>query len=568
LLRKLIEELRTGILAHIATVSAMTSAAVTPGTGKAGAKIDSIDALFGVLLEKAAAGNSAAPADGAAASAAPSSPPGETSPDPLELMALPQNTAAGNSAAPTGAKSPSSSPQTQTSSDPLGLMALLQNTATGQATPVRQASGMAPAASDAKTVTSQDKSGTGVQNWGTNVRSGPSPAAQAVAASAQASAASDLRGADAPSAARAPASETSDAKAAAPDATTASTKTTAKDSKSTNPPTLPNTQQTAVPVPDAAMVIAASFQIPTPPAAQSGLATAAATGQNSAAVANLAAASAVVHADGAANKSLTGAHATPDGQQTAMADGKAASDANNGRQASPSKSMPAPSVTSSSQSKSAAPKDSTQPSPQPAATQSTATTAATTSSPAANPLTAGPQPTDTALVPGVAGAQQPAVAGPSVAAQIQVSPQHHDFATASATDALALAIATKSVDGVRHFDIRLDPPELGRVQVHLSVDATGTAQAHLVVDKPQTLEMLQRDAPNLNRALTDAGLDLSNNGLNFSLREQYRQNDGGGVDQGRGRALSVKAVVQTDASQTLASIASLAPNSVRLDIRV
>jgi len=181
----------------------------------------------------------------------------------------------------------------------------------------------------------------------------------------------------------------------------------------------------------------------------------------------------------------------------------------------------------------------------------------------------------------LAGVQQTAAAAPAanapaatasvapgseqLAAQVQVGPPHHDGVTTF--DRIGLAIAAKSVDGVKHFDIRLDPPELGRVQVHLSVDDAGRAQANLVVDKPQTLELLQRDAPNLNRALSDAGLDLSNNGLNFTLREQYRQNDDGGVDKGRGRSLSAQAVVQTDANRIHSSL-SYAPNSVRLDIRV
>ena len=167
--------------------------------------------------------------------------------------------------------------------------------------------------------------------------------------------------------------------------------------------------------------------------------------------------------------------------------------------------------------------------------------------------------------PGVAVTTAADVHAGKVAAQIQVTQQHHEIVTTP--DKLGLAIAAKSVDGVRHFDIRLDPPELGRVQVHLSMDDNGRAQASLVVDKPQTLELLQRDASSLNRALTDAGLDLSNNGLNFSLREQYRQNDDGGVDKGRGRSLSAKAVVQTDASPIHSSL-SYAPDSVRLDIRV
>ena len=175
------------------------------------------------------------------------------------------------------------------------------------------------------------------------------------------------------------------------------------------------------------------------------------------------------------------------------------------------------------------------------------------------PVSAAPQTADSLQ----AAAPQPA----QTAAQLQMAAQQNGSEVVSTADKLGSVIAAKSADGVRHFDIRLDPPDLGRVQVHLSVDDSGKAQAHLVVDKPQTLELLQRDAANLNRTLTDAGLNLPNNGLNFSLRDQQRQNDGG-VDKGRGRQLSVTAVVQTDANQTQIPIASMAPHSARLDIHV
>ena len=63
----------------------------------------------------------------------------------------------------------------------------------------------------------------------------------------------------------------------------------------------------------------------------------------------------------------------------------------------------------------------------------------------------------------------------------------------------------RSQSGAKQFDIRLDPPELGRVEVRLSIDATGKASAHLSADQPQTLDLLQKDAPALTRALRDAG---------------------------------------------------------------
>lgn len=150
-------------------------------------------------------------------------------------------------------------------------------------------------------------------------------------------------------------------------------------------------------------------------------------------------------------------------------------------------------------------------------------------------------------------------------AGLQISTQQQDSSTT--LDKLGVTIATKLVEGSRHFDIRLDPPELGRVDIRLTVDDSGKTQANLVVDKPQTLQLLQRDSANLNRALSDAGLDLSNNSLNFSLRDQGRQNDGF-VDQGRTRALSAKIVVESDATSIHSSFGSYAPNSVRLDIRV
>ena len=203
----------------------------------------------------------------------------------------------------------------------------------------------------------------------------------------------------------------------------------------------------------------------------------------------------------------------------------------------------------------------------------------TTSAQTAPPTDAGPNAQssgsgqlDGSLSSAATAASAQAPAGTSsataVGANLQVTPQHHDAATSSTLDSLGVTIAAKSADGARHFDIRLDPPDLGRVDVRLSMDDSGNARASLIVDKPQTLELLQRDASNLNRALSEAGLSLSNNGLNFSLRGQDRQSDGGSVVKGRSRELSVKAVMSTDAISTSSSIYSLAPDSVRLDIRV
>jgi len=149
---------------------------------------------------------------------------------------------------------------------------------------------------------------------------------------------------------------------------------------------------------------------------------------------------------------------------------------------------------------------------------------------------------------------------------IQVTAQPHD--APPNLPALAVEIAAKSQSGAKQFDIRLDPPELGRVEVRLSIDATGKASAHLSADQPQTLSLLQKDASVLTRALRDAGLDVSQNGLNFSLRQQSGQDSGAGANPGRrsGRGLSLTATTSIEA--TAASAAYSGPADGRLDIRV
>ena len=86
--------------------------------------------------------------------------------------------------------------------------------------------------------------------------------------------------------------------------------------------------------------------------------------------------------------------------------------------------------------------------------------------------------------------------------------------------ALAIEIASRAKDGMREFQIRLDPPELGRVDVKLNVDKHGQVNTHLTVDRPETLDLLRRDAQSLERALQQSGLKTSDGNLEFSLRQQ------------------------------------------------
>ncbi|MEM1048669.1 MAG: flagellar hook-length control protein FliK [Pseudomonadota bacterium] len=80
------------------------------------------------------------------------------------------------------------------------------------------------------------------------------------------------------------------------------------------------------------------------------------------------------------------------------------------------------------------------------------------------------------------------------------------------------AIARGAAAGENRFSIRLDPPELGRVDVRLKIGDDGVARAHLIVERSETLDLFMRDQRNLERALEQAGVKTDAASLQFSLK--------------------------------------------------
>jgi len=199
----------------------------------------------------------------------------------------------------------------------------------------------------------------------------------------------------------------------------------------------------------------------------------------------------------------------------------------------------------------------------PVQTDSTPNTVPVGAAAAAHVAPPSPQPTAIFDPSAIVAPHATPSSGASPAAGLQITSAASD--PAPDLNGFAISIAARSLSGAKQFEIRLDPPELGRVDVRLSIDATGKAVAHMATDQPQTLDLLRKDAPALTQALRDAGLDVSQNGLNFSLRGQDRQSgDSGG--QGR-KSLSARHVIQ--AVQAPAALAYAgAASSARLDIHV
>lgn len=101
--------------------------------------------------------------------------------------------------------------------------------------------------------------------------------------------------------------------------------------------------------------------------------------------------------------------------------------------------------------------------------------------------------------------------------------------TAPPVRELAIQISRHADAGMNRFQMRLDPPELGRVEVRMEISPEGRLSAVIAADRPDTLDLLQRDSRALERSLLDAGIKTDSGGLSFSLRGG--RNDGGQAER-------------------------------------
>ncbi|MBL6945287.1 MAG: flagellar hook-length control protein FliK [Rhodospirillales bacterium] len=90
----------------------------------------------------------------------------------------------------------------------------------------------------------------------------------------------------------------------------------------------------------------------------------------------------------------------------------------------------------------------------------------------------------------------------------------------SAVDQVSVQITKALGAGLDRINIQLRPENMGRVDVRMELAADGRVSAIVTADNKETLEMLQKDSRDLEKALQDAGLQTDEGSLSFNLREQ------------------------------------------------
>lgn len=134
--------------------------------------------------------------------------------------------------------------------------------------------------------------------------------------------------------------------------------------------------------------------------------------------------------------------------------------------------------------------------------------------------------------------------------------------------------ALRGREGAQTIEIRLDPPELGRVEIDINIDGDRVTVA-LRADRDDALDLMRRHGAEFLKELRNSGLDV--NDMSFERRGQNgHASDGqsGGRDEAGARWNAARAI-QTDnaalaeTAQTMAAERSLrADGSLGLDLRV
>lgn len=138
-----------------------------------------------------------------------------------------------------------------------------------------------------------------------------------------------------------------------------------------------------------------------------------------------------------------------------------------------------------------------------------------------------------------------------------------------ALDQIAVKINRAVSEQQDQISFQLRPGDLGRIDVKLDF-ADGRMRAAIVVENPQTLDLLQRDARSLERALGDAGVKTDAGSLSFSLREDPRQAFAGreGPRHGGGRLAQTDEAAEAEAAAAAAVASYVRVGNGRVDVRI
>jgi hypothetical protein len=117
----------------------------------------------------------------------------------------------------------------------------------------------------------------------------------------------------------------------------------------------------------------------------------------------------------------------------------------------------------------------------------------------------------------------------------------------AAVEQVILYLNRNAKSGNDQMTLQLQPADLGRIDIKLTLSQDGKVQGTVMAQNPVTLDMLQKDSASLERALQDAGLRADSGSLQFSLGGQQNQTPWQGAgNANNGNAASAAAAPMID----------------------
>lgn len=99
-----------------------------------------------------------------------------------------------------------------------------------------------------------------------------------------------------------------------------------------------------------------------------------------------------------------------------------------------------------------------------------------------------------------------------------------------AVEQIKVNITKSAVKGVDTINVQLKPEELGHIEIKMQIAKDGKLQAHIISSRAETMDMLQKEMPALEKAFNDAGFETDGSSFSFSFREDRQagqQNESG-----------------------------------------
>ena len=119
----------------------------------------------------------------------------------------------------------------------------------------------------------------------------------------------------------------------------------------------------------------------------------------------------------------------------------------------------------------------------------------------------------------------------------------------------------RAVEGkLESMTVKLRPELLGRIEIRLDGDAAGRLQIVVLAERGETLDLLQRDARQLEQALQEAGIRTQDQGLQFGLKgqgnaqtqgEAQRQDAAGSTTDAKGDAEAEDGALEEELSSSI-----------------